>query len=205
MNMFSSTLYRITEWITRFAYIHLLWILFTISGFVIFGFFPSTVAMFSIVRDWLRGKTDIPIFQTFWNYFKQEFKKSNLLGVFVYAVTLLIVLDFYFITSNTINRFTWINIPLFAFIFLFILFLIYLFPTIAHYHMKPMQLIKNAFFIMLVSPIQSFLILLSLVSLYFIFKLLPALAFIFGGSVYAFITMWLCLHAFEKIENKQAS
>ncbi|TQS75134.1 DUF624 domain-containing protein [Ornithinibacillus gellani] len=205
MNMFSSTLYRITEWITRFAYIHLLWILFTLSGFVILGFFPSTVAMFSIVRDWLRGKTDIPIFQTFWNYFKQEFKKSNLLGVFVYAVTLLIVLDFYFITSNTINRFTWINIPLFAFIFLFILFLIYLFPTIAHYNMKPMQLIKNAFFIMLVSPIQSLLILLSLVSLYFIFKLLPALTFIFGGSVYAFITMWLCLHAFEKIENKQAS
>lgn len=36
-------LYTVTEWIYRFAIVNLLWILFTIAGLVIFGFFPATL------------------------------------------------------------------------------------------------------------------------------------------------------------------
>lgn len=204
MNTTSTVIYNILEWITRFAYINLLWIFFTLIGGILFGFYPSTTAMFAIIRDWLGGKTDIPIFQTFWEYFKNDFFKSNRLGIFITTIIVLLGIDIYYVQVSINNILTWIYIPLFAFILTFLLFLLYIFPTYVHYDLKVSHLIKNAFLIMLINPINSFLIILCLISLFFIMQLLPALAFIFGGSPYAFITMWLCLNAFNKMQKKQA-
>lgn len=195
--MFSSKLYRIMEWVTRFAYLNLLWIGFTLIGLGVVGFFPSTIAMFAITRDWLKGKTDFPIFRKFWSYYKQDFMKSNLLGVVIIMLGLIVAIDIYYITMTETMR--WINIPLFAFMILILLFLFYLFPAFVHFDVNLIPLLKNAFLIMLISPIHSLLILISLGSLFLTVRLIPALAFIFGGSIYSFITMWLALHAFNKV------
>src|SRR5699024_1499262 len=81
----NSKLYNILEWITKFAYVNLLWFVFTLAGGIILGFYPATVAMFAMVRDWLRGKSDLPVLKTYWNYYKTDFFKSNLLGlIFLY-------------------------------------------------------------------------------------------------------------------------
>ncbi|ASF38472.1 hypothetical protein CEH05_04795 [Halobacillus halophilus] len=203
MNLFSGALYRMMVWITRLAYLHLLWILFTLAGAVIFGLFPSTTAMFAIVRDWLNGKTDRNLFSTFWIYFKAEFWKSNRLGLVVLGLLLLISLDVYYIRSIS-GGVTWTYIPLFAFMFIFLLFLFYLFPVFVHYDLKIPAILKNTFLIMLISPVQSFFILVSLASLMLVFRSLPALAFLFGGSLYTFITMWLSLHAFRRIDRQKS-
>lgn len=203
MNTTSSVIYSILEWITRFAYVNLLWILFSLLGVIIVGFFPSTIAMFAIVRDWIRGDTEKPVFKTFWNYFKAEFWKSNRLGILLMVIVCIIGIDLWYIQINLNELLTWTYTPLFAFMVLFLLFLFYIFPAFVHYDLKLLQLIKNAFLIMLINPIHTILIVLCLGSLYFVMHAVPALAFIFGGSSYAFITMWLCLHAFNKIQRKQ--
>src|SRR5699024_3965581 len=202
MNMFNNPIYKTMEWVTRFAYLNLLWIIFSISGLVVFGFFPSTMAMFAIMRDWLTGKTDTPIFESFWNHFKSGFMKANLIGIFVIAIGGFIALDLFYIITNTFLDITWTYIPLFAFMLLFFLLLMFLFPTVVHYDLKPLQLIKNAFLIMLISPVHSLLILISLTAFFFIVKAFPAIGFIFGGSFYAFITTRICLHAFTRILHK---
>ena len=202
MNLFSGALYRMMVWISRLAYLHLLWILFTLAGAVIFGLFPSTTAMFAIVRDWLNGKTDRNLFSTFWIYFKGEFWKSNRLGLVVLGLLLLISVDIYYIRTIS-EGVTWTYVPLFAFMFIFLLFLFYLFPVFVHYDLKIPAILKNTFLIMLISPVQSFLILVSLASLMLVFRSLPALAFLFGGSLYTFITMWLSLHAFRRIDRQK--
>lgn len=201
MNTTSGVIYSGLEWITRFAYINILWVLFTLMGGVIFGFFPSTIAMFSIIRKWIKGNPDIPIMKSFWEFFKKDFWKSNLLGLFMIAIIAIIGLDLIFITTN--NGPSLINIPLFAFMLIFLLFAFYIFPTFVHYDVKVLQVIKNAFLIMLINPMNSALILISLTSIYFIMRAIPALAFIFGGSTYAFLTMWFCYHAFKKVEKKK--
>ncbi len=43
-------LYRICEWVMRLAYVNLLWIGIFWLGLVVFGFFPSSAAMFAVVR-----------------------------------------------------------------------------------------------------------------------------------------------------------
>ncbi|WP_170008525.1 YesL family protein [Bacillus fonticola] len=204
MNTVTSVIYSILEWITRFAYINVLWILFSLAGGIIFGFFPSTISMFSIMRDWLRGNTEAPLFNTFCRYFKKEFWKSNRLGLFIMAIVLLIGLDLWYIQISLNELLSWTYTPLFAFMVLFLIFLFYLFPSFVHFDLKVTQIIKNALFIMLISPLHTLLVILCLGSLYVVMTLVPALVFIFGGSSYAFVTMWLSLDAFNKIQRKQA-
>lgn len=202
MNLFTSTIYRATEWITRLAYLNLLWIFFTLTGLLLFGFFPSTLAMYAIVRDWLNGKTDIDIFKNFWNYYKTEFVKSNLLGLFLITIIVLIGLDIYYVQMND---FTWISIPLYAMILLFILFLFYLFPAFTHFDLNLFPLIKNTFFIMLISPLHTLLIIICIGALFIFINVFPGSAFIFGGSLYALITSWLALHAFNKLAQNRVN
>lgn len=204
MDSFNSALYNILDWITKFAYINILWIFFTLLGGIILGFYPSTISMFAIIRDWLHGNTDSPLFKTYWRYFKRDFAKSNILGLIINVLIALIVIDIYYIQTNMNEQLTWTHIPLFSFMLLVILFLFYLFPSFVHYSLNLFQLIKNAFLIMLISPLNSFLMILCLGSIYFIMKAVPALFFIFGGSTYAYITTWLCLNTFYKIQKKQA-
>ncbi|HWO78398.1 MAG TPA: DUF624 domain-containing protein [Bacillus sp. (in: firmicutes)] len=203
MNPTSGVLYRMMEWVTRFAFLNLLWIVFTLTGGLILGFFPATVSMFAIIRKWLMGEPDIPVFQTFLTYYKKEFFKSNLLGLFVGGIILLIGVDIFYMYANGIDILRITYYPLFIFIFLLILFLFYIFPAFVHFDLKILPLFKNAFLIMLIHPLHNLFILISLVSVFFIMREIPALFFIFGGSTYAFITMWLSLHAFHKIENKK--
>jgi uncharacterized membrane protein YesL len=202
MNPMGGPIYRIVEWITRFAYVNLLWGIFTIVGGVIFGFFPATIAMFSIVRKWLQGHSDAPIFTTFWSFYRKEFMRSNLLGLFIVGMGMLIMTNIYFMQVNMNDLLKITYIPLFVFMLLFFLVLLFIFPAYVHYDVKVTHVIKNAFLIMLVSPLQTVMIIICLVSVYFVMQAIPALAFIFGGSTYAFITMWLCLHAFNKVKER---
>jgi uncharacterized membrane protein YesL len=204
MKATSSFIYSILEWITRFAYLNLLWLAFTLAGGIILGFFPSTTAMFAVSREWIKGNTDKPVFKTFWEFYRNDFWKSNRLGLFVAFIGLLIVLDVFYIQSSTSKLLSWSYAPLFAFMLLFALFLFYLFPSFVHFDIKVRAVIKNSFFLMLINPATNVLLLLTLVPLYFLMSMFPALIVIFGGSAYAFITMWYALHAFNKANNRSS-
>lgn len=203
MNNAGNVLYTIMEWITRFAYVQLLWIFFSLIGGIFLGFFPSTVAMFAIMRDWLKGKTEQPLFKTYLSYYKKDFWKSNLFGMLLMGVVLLIGADIWFVRFYGNILPTWTFSPLFAFILLFTIYLCYLFPAFVHYDLNLGRLFKNAFLIMLIHPLHSLLMAVCFLSLYFVMDFLPALAFLFGAPSTAFITMWLCLHAFDRIQKKQ--
>ncbi|WP_019152699.1 YesL family protein [Robertmurraya massiliosenegalensis] len=202
MNQISSIIYRTFEWITRFAYLQLLWAVFTLAGGILFGLIPSTVAVYAIIRSWLRGNTDIPLFSSFWNYYKNDFLKSNKLGILIYLIFLLIGLDFIYLQEIDQSIVTWMHAPLFAFMLLSMLFVFYLFPAFVHFDLNNHSIVKHAFFIMLIHPFHSLLMVLSLASLFIIIYYFPAIGLIFGVSSIAYITMWLALHAFNKVQKK---
>lgn len=198
-----SNIYNVLDWITKLAYINLLWIIFTLAGGVILGIYPATIAMFASVREWLHGKSDLPVLKTFWGFYKQDFLKSNLIGLFLNVLFAFILIDIYYIQVNLNESLSWTYIPLFAFMIFVILFLLYIFPCFVHYDLKIVPLMKNALLIMIISPIHSFLMMVCIVSLIFIAQAIPALFFIFGSVTYAFITTWISQHAFDRIQNKK--
>lgn len=195
--------YSATEWITKFAYINLLWMGFSLIGILIFGFFPATVSLFTVVRKWLMGEKDIPIFRTYLDTYKKEFIKSNLLALIVMVIAGLIVLDFIFMKSNGTSFTKAIHIPLYMFIFMFVLTTLYLFPVYVHYNWKLLQLIKNSFFIMLINPISTVVMIISGVTIFLVVKFIPGLGFFFGGSVTAASMMAAGYAAFKKIDQKR--
>jgi uncharacterized membrane protein YesL len=198
MNKLSmSGLYTLTEWITRFAYVNLLWIGFSLLGLVVFGISPATVAMFTIIRKWIMGDNEIPVFQTFWNSYKKEFLRGNRLGLIIALLAYIIFIDLNYIKLDTI-----IQIPLYLIIFVIVMTILYIFPVYVHYNVTFIQLFKNSFFIMMVNPLSSIMMLIGFVALFFVMKFLPALLFFFGGSLSAGIIMSSCYLAFQKIEKK---
>lgn len=192
-----SGLYTLTEWITRFAYVNLLWIGFSLLGLVVFGISPATVAMFTIIRKWIMGDNEIPVFQTFWDSYKKEFLRGNRLGLIIALLAYIIFIDLNYIKLDTI-----IQIPLYLIIFAIVMTILYIFPVYVHYNVTFIQLFKNSFFIMMVNPLSSIMMLIGFVALFFVMKFLPALLFFFGGSLSAGIIMSSCYLAFQKIEKK---
>ena len=200
-----SVLYTIMEWIMKCALAHFSWILFTLAGGIVFGLYPATTALFSLIRDWLRGKHDVPVFRTYWGYYRMNFLKSNQLGLFITAIVLLIGVNLFYIMSTDNQQLTWTYAPLFAFMLLFSLFLLYIFPVFAHFDLPVFQLIRQAFLIMMIHPLHTFLMILCSLLLAVIVRFIPALAFLFGTTGYAFVTMWLGMHAFLRIQRKQTA
>src|SRR5690625_1946818 len=92
--------YTLANWIMRLAYVNILWIAFSLVGIIILGFFPATIGMFTVIRKWIQGDGDIPIFTTFWATYKKEFLKSNLLGLFLSLIGYILYIDFIFLRQG---------------------------------------------------------------------------------------------------------
>ncbi|MCM3587478.1 YesL family protein [Mesobacillus maritimus] len=205
MNKTAGRVYVATEYITKFAYLNLLWIGFSLLGLVVLGFFPATIAMFTIIRKWLMGEMDTPIFSTFWTTYKAEFLRSNGLGYIMVVVGGLIVLDLVFMRNSGSNMMSMVQIPLYMFMFAAVMTMFYLFPVYVHYELKLTQMIKNSFLMMLISPLENLVIITGLAAVVLVGKFLPGLAFFFGGSLSAAIIMAACFLVFNKMEKKQQS
>jgi uncharacterized membrane protein YesL len=198
-----NRIYSATEWIAKFAYINLLWIGFSLVGLIVLGFFPATISLFAVIRKWIMGEGDIPIFRTFWTTYKSEFLRSNGLGLLVAVVSGLIVLDLVFM-KNLGNGFTnAIQFPLYMFMFAVVMTMFYLFPVYVHYELKLIQMIKNSFFMMLINPLENLVMIAGIASLIFVVKFIPGLGFFFGGSLSAAIIMASGYLAFNKVDKKK--
>lgn len=194
--------YKLCDWIMKLAFVNLLWIIFSILGLLILGFFPATVAMFVIVRKLLMGNMDIPIFKTFWESYKAEFVKSNVLGLIVSILGYFLYVDINLLkhSSEIINLFYY---PAILICLGFLLTICYVFPTFVHFDLKIYQVLKVAFIIMLMNPISTIIMIIGITAIYLLMTTIPGLIPLFGGSALAFIIMWSSFFAFTRIRRME--
>ena len=197
------SIFKLTEWVSRLALLNLLWIGFTLVGFVIFGFFPATVAMFSVIRQWLRGRTDLPLFRYYFQAFRAEFFKANGYGLLIMLLGLIVYADLIFLSVNPSPNRLLFQVPLYLFLLFASLTLLYLYPVYVHYKLDFFKIIKQAFLIMLIHPFQTIAMVLGIATTMLVMYFIPALIIFFSGSFTALIIMATCYHAFLKIEQKQ--
>lgn len=197
-------LYTVTEWIYRFAIVNLLWILFTIAGLVIFGFFPATFAMFAVVRKWILGENEFHLLKTFYQYFKDGFVKTNLIGLIVALTGGIIYIYFQYIQATLDSALIFTHIPLYFFMIIALLTFLYLPPVFVHYDVSFFQYFKNAFIIMIMSPVYTILLAVLVVIIVYILVRIPGAVFFFGGSTLAYSIMQTCYLAFKNFEKRQA-
>ncbi|OYD08457.1 YesL family protein [Paludifilum halophilum] len=197
-----GVLYRISEWIMRLAYVNLLWILFTLVGLVLFGAVPATAAMFQVIRKWVMGNGDIPIFATFWKTYRSEFITVNLLWLILVGIGFVLYVDFLYFGSMGGFAFQWLQFAIVSVFLMYLITLMYIFPVFVHYELKTLQFIKYAFILGITNPLQTLMMAIGGVAVCLMIRYFPGLLPFFSGSVLAFLWMWLAYQAFCKIERR---
>lgn len=198
-------LFTICEWIMKLAYINILWILFTVSGLVLFGFMPATAALFAVVRKWFMKETDIPIWKTFFTVFKSELFKSNLYGlVFVLAGAMLYA-DYYLILNlDGVIRIVTTSILLLISC-LYVITLLFFFPIYVHYHLKFIDYFKYAFFLGVLNIHILLLVILGLVADIFLLLYIPGLLPFFSAVSVACILMSSSILIFQRMQKQDTN
>ncbi|SHM94136.1 YesL family protein [Gracilibacillus kekensis] len=198
-----SALNKAFEWITKIAYLNLLWLGFTILGLIVFGLFPATAATFTVARKWMTGYPDVAIFKTFWKAFNQSLLQSNLLGYLMVGIAYILYLDFLFITLVQNDYIMLFTIPFIFISILFALTALYIFPVYVYFEMKFFQIIKSAFFIMILNPMPTLIMCLGSFGIIFILWQFQGLALFFSLSLLAVALMMPAIKAFDKVQKKK--
>lgn len=205
LNGLTGRFFRVSEIISRMAYVNLLWIFFTILGLGVFGFMPATVGLFAVIRKWVMGDADIPVFSTFWDNYKKEFLKSNLLGVILFMMGYILYVDFVFLPAG--GYYTFIRIALVAVTVLYGIILLFIFPVYVQYEWKWKISLYLKYSLVLGLGHPFFLILMAggIGALYFVSYKIPGIIPFFSVSILAYIIMWPAYTIIKKIENTQAA
>ncbi|WP_449538164.1 YesL family protein [Ferdinandcohnia sp. Marseille-Q9671] len=202
MNSLVSGYYRLCVWITRFAYLNLLWVTFTLLGFIIFGFMPATVALFAVVRKWTLGEKDVEVSKVFCKAYKEGFIKSNIIGLCLFVIGYLLTIEFQILRSQDSLPYFIASYGVIALFLMYFIILLYIFPLFVHFNLRIKQYFKWSFVIGIVHPILTiFLLAVIISSTYLVFTFIPVLLFFFGGSVIAYVVMWGSVKTFPKYEK----
>jgi uncharacterized membrane protein YesL len=202
LGSFSNTVYTICDWVARLAYINLLWILFTLSGFIFFGFFPATIALLATLRQFIR-KNHPPVFKTFWHYYKKEFFNSNKLGLIITVIGLILYMNITFLQSTANNMSFYL---FYSSIILSGIYLLIICYTLASYVEVEQQLgvhLKNALLITISNPIPSLFIIFGFAAVYFAVTYLSGLGFFFSVSILGLVILSSANMAYKNILKKQ--
>ncbi|WP_128894530.1 YesL family protein [Longirhabdus pacifica] len=192
-----------SEWIWRIVAANILWFLFTILGLGIFGFFPATVALFTLTRKWLRRELEVPLWGTFVKVYKQEFLRVNGLGFIFIGIGIFLYMDLR-IVGNVMDGF--LSLLLYVFIMALFIWLllavIYFFPLYVHFNMTWKQYIKQSFIISYVYPLTTIFILVGLFIIFYSIRTLMGLIPFISAVFPAYWITWITLNKFDQISGK---
>jgi uncharacterized membrane protein YesL len=140
MNILDTKAYQWLESATDFFLLNLLWLLACVP---VVTAFPSTAAMFGVVRDWARGK-EAGVFGAFVLRFRQNFRQSLAVGVLWTLFGATLFLDFLIANGlppgpQVVMRFLLVPASI-----LYALASVFLFPVMVHYDTRWNAVPKNA-------------------------------------------------------------
>ncbi|NUU63983.1 YesL family protein [Paenibacillus agri] len=222
-------LYRITEWISRIAFSNILWafcsipflfaavmkiiMLGTGTGgpneqltlnwamgiFAPFTVFPATAALFTVVRKWVMGNTDVSTFRTFFQGYKENYVKS-MLGGLIY--TLLIVIMYVDVTvyMTQMSNFKIVGILMLVLMIILFVSMFNFFSIVVHYQMTFKQVVINSFLLTVARPIRVFMTLIGAGLLAYIGLKYPALYFIAIPTLIAMLAFFNFYATYNKLQ-----
>ncbi|MCM2582722.1 YesL family protein [Bacillus stercoris] len=194
---------RFCEWIMRFVYTNLLWLLFALLGLGVFGIMPATAALFAVMRKWIQGQDNVSVLKTFWREYKAEFFRSNLIGAVLAIIGMIIYIDLAFIyPSHFLLHVLRFAIMIFGFLFVSMLF--YVFPLLVHFDWKKRLYVKFSL-LLSVAYLQYTLAMLALtVALFFLLAYLPGIVPFFSVSLISYCHMRMAYAVLLKVENQDS-
>ena len=195
MNVLDTRVYRWLEVATDFFLLNLMWL---VACLPVVTIFPSTAAMFGVVRDWVRKKEG-SLTRTFVARFRENFGQSLLIGVIWTVFGVALVLDF--LVANQLSY--WPGVVMKSVLVLassvYAFGSVFLFPVMVHYDTDWKTVIKNSLLLSigrLPTTVVCLVIVVVTAGLTVVFPFLV----IITGSVTAYFVYRLCDREFRKID-----
>lgn len=196
-----SSLMKAMVWLSDMVHIQFLWVVFTLAGLVVGGIFPATYAMFAVQRRLIRKKSSGQLNKLFWEEYKANFIKANILGL----LFVLIVLGVYLYYQSVLN----ITGPLrvifsfvaFGIVFFTTLTIVFTGPVAAHFDLDVFQIIKHALIVEVSCPIHTIGIIATTVAFIASVYQFPVLVPFVSVAIFTYSVMWIAQHAFGTLEK----
>ncbi|GIN71862.1 membrane protein [Bacillus sp. J14TS2] len=184
--------------ILNLVYVNFLWVFFTLIGLGIFGIGPSTYALVSICRQWIRGSSP-PVFHSFWKYYKEGFKESIIVSFIYGIIGFVLVVDLMYVVN------WYVRVALLVIGFIYLLSLTYIFPIMANYDWKGIFLKMRMSFLFGFACLQYSLVLFLVIgiSYWILSRFLPGVLPFFGISFFFFTITWMAIQVFKRMEMKE--
>ena len=195
MNLLDNRVYRWFEMVTDFFLLNLMWLVACVPVVTIF---PSTAAMFGVVRDWSREKEG-GLVRAFASRFRENFAQSLLVGVLWVLFGTALVLDFFVAGRLSFVPEVVMKSLLVLATVLYVSASVFLFPVMVHYEMDWKALLKNSLLFSIGRLPTTAACLLFLAAVAVLTAILPVLILI-TGSVTASIIYGLCGREFAKLD-----
>ncbi|WP_052098352.1 YesL family protein [Paenibacillus stellifer] len=222
-------LYRLTEWISRIAFSNVLWVLcsspfifFLVMKLILmasgqggadeqitmnwaialsapFTVFPATSALFTVVRKWVMGNTDVGTFKTFFSGYKENYKKSMGGGV-IYTLMFVVMYVDVTVYMNRMPNFRIVGILMLVLMIIMTISMFNFFSIVVHYQMAFKQVMINSILLTIARPIRVFSTLIGAVVLAFIGTKYPALFFVGIPSLIALFAFFNFYATYNKLQ-----
>ena len=193
--MLDTRAYRWLEVATDFFLLNLMWLVACVP---VVTAFPSTAAMFGVVRGWIRNKEG-GLARAFAARFRENFTQSILLGVLWALFGAALLLDFFVAGRLPSGAEVVVKSLLFLATILFASTSIYLFPMMVHYEMGWRALIKNSL-LLAVGRLPTTAACLLFVAVMAVLTVVLPILILITGSVTAYVVYGLCDREFRRID-----
>ncbi|WP_112182331.1 MULTISPECIES: YesL family protein [Paraliobacillus] len=194
-----TTLDRVMYWVMQLALLNFLFILFSVSGLIIVGIFPATVATLGVTRKWIMGQYEIKVWTTFKRIFREEFISSNIIGWILTLIGGIFYLNYRIIAESQGDMFFIVPFAFYLVIFLYLVVVVWVFPLNVHNYASVLQQFKNAFIVGITKLPITITMMLLLFSFMFFSLEYPVLLIFFTFSLSATVWMWLSMRVFSKV------
>jgi len=194
-----KVLYEGCQWVTRLVWVNIAWLLFIVAGLGIFGVMPATIALYTITRRWAQKDFGVPIWNTFFKVFKQEFYRSNIIGLFFALIGGFLWIDVRIAGAMQGTFSVMLYFFLYFLIFLLLNAFIHFFPIYVHFQYTIRDYIKQSFIISIISPASTILIAVGLFFIGYLMRNIPGLIPFASGVLPAYWIMTVCLRRFRKL------
>ena len=222
-------LYRITEWISRIAFSNILWALCSIPFLLTavlkvimmasgtggpneqitlnwvlgitapFTVFPATAALFTVVRKWVMGNTDVSTFRTFFQGYKENYVKS-MLGGLIYSLLFVIMYVDVTVYMTQMTSFKIVGILMLVLMIILFVSMFNFFSIIVHYQMTFKEVVTNSILLTIARPIRVFSTLVAGAFLLYIGLKYPALYFICIPTLIAMVAFFNFYATYNKLQ-----
>lgn len=190
----------IGKWILSALILQGLWIVFTLLGGVIFGFWPATLTVCSIWRRIiLNDEENISVFKTFIETYKKEFVRSNKLGLLLTGFGLFLYFDLQ-IVKTSIN-FYLLYIALIVLFIVYIGMMLFFFSVFVHFELSFKQYLKQSLLISLMRPFHTILMAIIILAISYLFIFIPLFIFFIGISMIVYPLIFVGIKVFNRLNN----